>query len=121
MNGWQLFFWVAMAFNFAAGLPTFLAPDVLLTALGLEVPDDLMFHRFTGLLVVCLGVVYGFVAYDLARYCPLVWLGVAGKAGVVALFTEAYMNGRIPFPAYAISLGDLAFVVGFLIFLLRRT
>ncbi|NOT40278.1 MAG: hypothetical protein HOP13_07285 [Alphaproteobacteria bacterium] len=117
MKGWQLFFWVAMAFNFAAGLPTFLAPDALLTSLGLEVPADLMFHRFTGLLVVCLGVVYGFVAQDLTRFRPLVWLGVVGKGGVVALFTEAWMAGRMPFQAYAISLGDLAFLAGFLFFL----
>jgi hypothetical protein len=118
MSGWRLFFWVAMAFNFVAGLPLLIAPAEMQASLGVAAPDDLLFHRFTGLLVVCFGVVYAFVAQDLMRYRPLVWLGVVGKAGVVALFTEAWLAGRVPFQAYAISLGDLAFVVGFLVFLL---
>ncbi len=118
MTGWRVFFWVAMAFNFLAGLPLLIAPAEMQASLGVAVPDDLLFHRFTGLLVVCFGALYAFVALDLTRYRPLVWLGVVGKAGVVALFTEAWMAGRVPFQAYAISLGDLAFVVGFLVFLL---
>jgi hypothetical protein len=118
MTGWRLFFWVAMAFNFAAGLPLLIAPAEMQASLGVAAPDDLLFHRFTGLLVVCFGVVYAFIAQDLMRYRPLVWLGVIGKSGVVALFTEAWMAGRVPFQSYAISLGDAAFVVGFLVFLL---
>jgi hypothetical protein len=86
-------------------------------SLGLVPPEDLLFHRMTGLLVLCFGAVYLFVSRDPMRYRSLVWLGVAGKSGVVALFTEAWMAGRMPFPAYAVSLGDLAFVVGFLFFL----
>jgi hypothetical protein len=117
MSGWRIFFIVAALFNFAAGLPLLLAPDALLASQGQPVPDELLFHRFTGLLVVCFGLVYALVAHDQMRYRPLVWLGVIGKAGVVALFTEAYLTGRVPFSAYAISLGDLAFVAGFLIFL----
>jgi hypothetical protein len=117
MTGWRLFFWAAAIFNFLAGFPLLIAPGEMQASLGVAVPDDLMFHRMTGLLVVCFGVVYAFVAQDLMRYRPLVWLGVVGKAGVVVLFTEAWMSGRVPFQAYAISLGDALFVVGFLIFL----
>jgi hypothetical protein len=118
MSGWRLLFGAAAIFNFLAGLPLLIAPAEMLVSLGLTPPVDLLFHRFTGLLVVCFGVVYLFVAQDLMRYRPLVWLGVAGKAGVVVLFTEAWIGGRVPFQAYAVSLGDLAFIVGFLIFLL---
>ena len=120
MTGWRLFFWVATAFNFVAGLPLLIAPGAMLASVGVSVPDDLLFHRFTGLLVVCFGILYAFVASDAVRFRPLVWLGVVGKAGVVALFTEAYVSGRVPFPAYAVSLGDLAFIAGFLIFLLSK-
>jgi hypothetical protein len=115
---WRLFFWVAMIFNLLAGLPLLLAPTLMLTSLGSDVPTDLLFHRFTGLLVVCFGGLYALVAQDAVRFRPLVWLGIVGKAGVVALFTEAYLNGRVPFSLYAISLGDVAFVAGFVAFLM---
>ncbi|MFM9865877.1 MAG: hypothetical protein ACKVRO_19965 [Micropepsaceae bacterium] len=117
MKGWRLFFWVALGFNLLAGLPLLLAPDLMMTSLGVPVPADLLFHRVTGLLVACFGVLYAFVAHDAVRFRPLVWLGIVGKGGVVALFTEAYVSGRIPFQAYAVSLGDLAFVAGFILFL----
>lgn len=115
---WRTFFIAAAVFNFAAGLPLLLAPEVMLSTLGVAVPGDLLFHRMTGLLVVCLGVVYYFVSQDLARYRPLVWLGVAGKGGVVLLFTQAFAAGLLPAQAFAVAVGDLLFVVGFLVFLL---
>lgn len=115
---WRTFFVAAAVFNFAAGLPLLLAPDVMLSTLGMAVPDDLLFHRMTGLLVVCFGVVYYFVSQDLARYRPLVWLGVVGKGGVVLLFGQAFAAGLVPAQAFAVAVGDLLFVVGFLVFLL---
>lgn len=115
---WRLFFWLATVFNLLAGLPLLLAPDTMLTTLNVAAPADLLFHRFTGLLVVCFGGLYALVAQDGVRFRPLVWLGIIGKAGVVALFTEAYTSGRVPFSLYAISLGDVAFIVGFVAFLL---
>jgi hypothetical protein len=124
VTGWRLFFWVATVFNLLAGLPLLLAPDVMMMSLDVDVPADLLFHRFTGLLVVCFGALYALVAQDAVRFRPLVWLGIVGKVGVVALFTEAYVNGLVPFSLYAISLGDVAFVAGFIAFLMttrRRT
>jgi hypothetical protein len=99
-------------------LPLLIAPDAMLSLVGVVVPSDLLFHRISGLLVVSFGVVYFLIAQDLTRYRQLVWLGVAGKAGVVVLFTQAFLAGLAPFPAFAISLGDLVFGVGFLAFLL---
>lgn len=115
---WRTFFVAAAVFNFAAGLPLLLAPDVMLSTLGVAVPDDLLFHRMTGLLVVCFGVVYYFVSQNLARYQPLVWLGVVGKTGVVVLFAQAFAAGLLPAPAFAVALGDLLFAIGFLVFIL---
>lgn len=115
---WRIFFIAAAVFNFLAGAPMLFAPELMLQSLQVPVPNDLMFHRVTGLLVVCFGVIYGMIAMDLARYRPLVWLGIVGKGGVVALFTHAYVQGLLPFNAYAVSLGDLAFTIGFLWFVL---
>ena len=72
---WRVFFWVALAFNLVAGLPLLIAPGAALAAFGVAVPGDLLFHRFTGLLVVCFGVLYALVASDAARFRPLIWLG----------------------------------------------
>ncbi len=115
---WRIFFIVAAVFNFVAGIPLTIAPAEMAASLGLPVPDDLMYHRFTGLLVACFGGVYALMASDPMRYRPVLWTGVIGKAGVVIMFTEAFLGGRVPFQAYAVSLGDLAFVIGFVAFLL---
>lgn len=117
--GWRVFFIVAALFNFAAGLPLLLVPELMLANLNIPVPVDLLFHRMTGLLVVVFGLLYAFVAVDQVRYRALVWLGVVGKTGVVVLFAQAFLAGSIPLPAFAVSLGDLAFTLGFLVFLLR--
>lgn len=118
MSSWQIFFVVAAVFNFAAGLPLLFAPEVMLSTLGVAAPADLLFHRMTGLLIACFGVIYWFISQDLARYRPLVWLGVGGKAGVVVLFGQAFVAGLVPIPAFAVALGDLMFGVGFLVFVL---
>lgn len=117
---WRVFFWVALAFNLVAGLPLLIAPGAALAAFGVAVPGDLLFHRFTGLLVVCFGVLYALVASDAARFRPLISLGIVGKTGVILLFTQAYLSGGVPFTAYAMALGDLAFVIGFLTFLFTQ-
>ncbi len=114
---WRIFFIVATLFNIAAGLPLLAAPDAMAQSLNMPVPDDLLYHRFTGLLILAFGGFYAAVAYDQQRFGPLLWLGAIGKAGVILLMGEAYVSGRVPFAAFAVSLGDVLFVVGFLAFL----
>ena len=114
---WRIFFIVATLFNIAAGLPLLAAPDAMAQSLNMPVPDDLLYHRFTGLLILAFGGFYAAMAYDQERFGPLLWLGAAGKAGVILLMGEAYVSGRVPFAAFAVSLGDVLFVVGFLAFL----
>jgi len=114
---WRIFFIAATLFNIAAGLPLLAAPDAMAQSLNMPVPDDLLYHRFTGLLILAFGGFYAAMAYDQERFGPLLWLGAAGKAGVILLMGEAYVSGRVPFAAFAVSLGDVLFVVGFLAFL----
>lgn len=118
MSTWRMVFWVAALFNWAAGLPFLITTNLMLTALGIATPADLVFHRLAGLLIVCLGCVYALVANGPARYRPVVWVAVAGKLGVAAIFTQAWMQGDVPPKAFAIALGDLAFGVVFLALLL---
>ncbi len=115
---WRLLFWIAAAFNVAVGLPLLAAPALLLEILGAAPPADLSFHRLAGLLIICFGCIYAFVARDQQRYRPLLWLAVAGKLGVVAIFAFSWLEGIAPLRAFALSLGDLAFGLTFLLFLL---
>lgn len=115
---WRMLFLAAAIFNFAAGLPLLLTPALMLQTLEVPAPDDLTFHRMCGLLVVCFGVLYAMFAQDLARYKPLVWVAVLGKAGVFAIFAYSWMQGLAPPRALGVAMGDLAFAVAFLVFLL---
>lgn len=118
MSWRRILFWAAAIFNFGAGLPLLLAPALMLQALQGAAPEDPTFHRMCGLLVVCFGVIYAMIAEDLERYRPLVWVAVAGKTGVAAIFAFAFMAGLAPPRALGLALGDLAFALAFLAFLL---
>ena len=117
---WRVFFMVAAAFNFVVGAPLLIAPGAMAAILGLPVPDDVLFHRFTGLLVICFGIAYSFVAQDPQRNRAIVWTGIVGKAGVVALYAQAWLQGAVPFQAFAVSFGDIAFIGGFVAFLITH-
>lgn len=114
---WRVIFWAAAAYNWLVGLPMLLAPALLLQMMGAAAPADLSFHRISGALIVCFGGLYAFIAEDPKRYRPLAWLGVAGKLGVVALSAQALMAGLTDLSSFSVALGDLAFVVAFVVFL----
>ena len=120
MNGWKIFFIAAALFNFIAGVPLLVAPNVELAMMHLPPAPDVMYHQVTGVLIICFGIGYGLVAGDLEKNTGIVWLGALGKAGVIALMAMAYQAGTIPFHVFAIAFGDMAFVLGFVAFLLLR-
>lgn len=120
MNGWKIFFIAAALFNFIAGVPLLVAPNVELAMMHLPPAPDVMYHQVTGILVICFGIGYGLVAGDPDRNIGIVWLGTLGKAGVIFLMSQAYLAGTIPFQVFAIAFGDILFVLGFIAFLLTR-
>jgi len=81
MAGWKRFFVTAAAFNVVVGA-TFLvaAPDAL-ALLGFAEPPDVLFHRLTGLLVLCFGAVFFVVSRAPERYRALVLIAAIGKLG----------------------------------------
>lgn len=120
MTGWRVFFIVAALFNFAAGVPLLVAPQAEIAMMGLPPVADVMYHQVSGILVICFGLGYGLVAGEPDRNEGIVWLGVLGKSGVIYLMAQAYHSGSIPFQVFSIALGDLAFVLGFIVFLFTR-
>lgn len=108
MRKWSVMLWAAAAYNLAVALPGLFAP-------GAAVND-----RIVALLVGCFGLAYALVARAPARLAPVLWAGVVGKIGVVALMAPEVANGRTPPGTGAILAGDAFFTLLFLVFLLGR-
>lgn len=103
---WSWILGAAAAYNLVVGLPGLFAP-------GAGDPD-----RIVALLVACFGVVYGLVAREPLRLAPVLWAGVLGKIGVVALMAPEVLARRAVPGTGAILLGDMAFTLACLAFLL---
>ncbi len=107
-KGWRSFFWIATVFNFIIGLAGMLSPEATIDA------------RIIGLLVFCMGIIYLLVARDPHRFAPVLWAGVIGKIGVVALLgPQVFGENGDPMIAGVLVL-DGVFALGFLAFLLTR-
>ncbi len=105
---WRWFFYAAAAYNIVIG------------GAGLANSAAAVNDRIVGLLVVCFGIVYAMVGRDPGRYGPVLWAGIVGKAGIVALLLPAVLGGTAAPGTGLILAGDALFTIGFLIFLLRR-
>lgn len=104
---WPRMLWSAAAYNLVIGLAGLFAPGANTNA------------RIVALLVACFGLVYAIVARNPARLGQVLWAGVVGKLGVVALLGPEALAGRAAPGTGWILLGDLIFTVLFLAFLLR--
>lgn len=74
--------------------------------------------RVTGLLVAGFGVVYAIAASDPVRFAPVLWAGVLGKLGVIALLGPAVRRGELPRALGWVLAGDAVFTALFLALLL---
>lgn len=108
-RGWRIFLWVAAAFNFVIGLS------------GMLLPESSVDGRTIGLLVFAFGLVYFIVASDPLRYGRVLWGGVLGKVGIVALLGPTEFSGEGGSLIAAVLAGDALFAFGFLVFLFTRT
>ncbi len=104
-----MFFWAAALFNLLIGIAGMLAPEGTIDA------------RIVGLFIFGFGIVYVCVAREPRRFAPVLWAGVIGKAGVLAVLGPDTIgpNGDSLFGA--VLMGDAFFVIGFLTFLLRNS
>lgn len=98
--------WAAAAFNLAIGLP-----GLIRTGASLE-------GRVVALLVAAFGLLYAIAATDPPRFSPVLWAGVAGKLGVIALIGPAVARGQLPKATAVLLAGDALFTALFLFLLL---
>lgn len=76
--------------------------------------------RIVGLLVGCFGLVYALAASDPLRFAPMLWVGVLGKLGVIALVLPQVRAGLAAPGTGLVLAGDALFTLGFVAFLLTR-
>ncbi|MEQ9225123.1 MAG: hypothetical protein RLO15_02135 [Parvibaculum sp.] len=118
---WPIIFWTAAAFNFLAGLPSLLAPEMAAANTGLPpfAPEHLLIVRMSGLLICCFGIGYAMVALGQPGARQIVTLGLIGKLGVCILVALQYAATGVPAPVLGATAGDLLFVILFALYLSR--
>lgn len=98
----QIILWAAAAYNLVIG------------GLSMLQPGASREGRVTAVLVTGFGVVYAIAASDPARYGPVLWAGVLGKLGVIALLAPAVRRGEAPRALGWVLAGDALFTALFL-------
>jgi hypothetical protein len=95
--------------------------NLVIGVIALHSPGASVDARIVGLLVACFGAVYALTARDPLRFAPMLWAGVVGKLGVIALVWPQVRAGTaIPGTGMVLA-GDALFTLGFLAFLLTRS
>ena len=103
---WSWMLGAAAAYNLIVAVPALLGPD---TAQG---------GRVTAVLVASFGILYALIARAPALYGRMLWAGVLGKAGILAILLPAILDGRAPGATGYVLAGDALFTIGFLALLL---
>jgi len=105
-KSWKAFFWAAAIFNFAIGLAGMFAPEASVDG------------RVIGLLIFAFGIIYFLVARDTLRFAPVLWAGVFGKIGVVALLAPDVFASPVDPLLAVVLIADALFALGFLVLLM---
>jgi hypothetical protein len=75
---------------FVWGIPFMLAPMAYFQRLGIPVPDDSLFIRLTGAIIIAFGVAYWYAYKDPVRNVAIVKAGIVDN-GLVTLVTFVFM------------------------------
>ena len=119
--GWRAFFLAAALYDIVLGVAFFFLFDPLFSALGIPLPENTSYIHLTAGFVFTQGLGYWFVYRDPPANLGIVKLGVVYKAIFSGLAFYYLAIGQLLHPAFLIfAVADLAFLVGFVLFL-RRT
>ena len=112
-------FGAAAVCNWIVGLGLILLRPMLEGPIGLEPLNGvgLMFSNLTGLLITIMGWVYALVAFDPARYRPLILVGAVGKLLAVVCVIIPRLGGEIPVALPSLIMGDAIYAALFLHYL----
>lgn len=117
---WRGVFLTSAIFNFLVGLGLAFDAGATMASMGLEVaPYDAFWSPIAAWFVIVFGVFYLVVWRDLNNRA-IVFVGMVGKLGVVALIALAWARGLAPFAMVGLTFVDLAFAALFALFLFTR-
>lgn len=116
--GWRTLFLVAALYDVVLGLLFFLFGEMLLEAIGMELPPHIAYIQLAAVFVVVQGLSYWFVFRDPPGNLGLVRVGVLYKLAYSGLATYYLVIGQLPSPFFIPwAVFDLLFLVGFVLFL----
>lgn len=118
---WRIVFGLAAAFNILVGYTILTDPASLGTQPFTGSPQEALLIKSCGWLIGVFGVGYGLAALDPLGNRGIVFLGIIGKLAMPAFAYPLYQSGIIPLESFALTLGDLVFVVLFAWFMLANS
>lgn len=121
MTLWRIVFALAAAFNIAIGYVIVTDPASMATQPFTGGAQEALLIKSCGWLIAVFGVGYGLVALQPLANRGIVFLGIIGKLAMPAFAYPLYQSGGIPFESFALTLGDLVFVVLFAWFMLANS
>lgn len=120
-SGWRTFFLVAALYDIILGAVFFFGFGVIFSALGIESPNNNSYAHLTAGFVFTQGLGYWFVYQDPSRNEGIVKVGLAYKAIFAGLGFFYFAIGQLLHPIFLVfAVADLAFLVGFWLFLRAR-
>lgn len=120
-SGWRTFFLAAALYDIVLGVAFFLLYGPLFSALGIELPNNTSYIHLTAAFVFVQGLGYWFVYQEPASNRGIVKLGIVYKAVFAGLGFYYLAIGQLLHPVFLVfAIADLAFLVGFWLFLRDR-
>jgi predicted membrane channel-forming protein YqfA (hemolysin III family) len=118
---WRALFWAAALYNFAAGLPSLLAPAASMANQGLPPldPQHVILAQLTGMLIAVFGIGYAMVAMGRPGAREIVFLGLLGKVGVCVILALRLREVAVPPAMIWATAGDFLFILAFAAYLVR--
>jgi hypothetical protein len=115
-------FLVGGLWNVLGGITLIAIARSVFSAAQLPFPDPAVYFYAWIALFMTFGIGYFMVALDMYGNINIIWLGIIGKLAFVAVFAAQMMlgPGEIPQAFLIPIIGDLVFVVLFVMFLLHR-
>lgn len=114
-EGYRTAFLVGAFYDGILGLLFLVAAGPILRALGVPVPDNLVYLHLAAGLIALMGLLQYYVWRDMERNVDIIRVLVAFKAFYVLLAVVAWLRGDLPHPLFGLmAVVDLGFFLAFL-------
>jgi hypothetical protein len=118
-TGYRRMFFIAALWNLVGGVVIWATTPWLFSTSGLSVPSPPLYYQAWVALILTFGLGYYLIYRDMYRNRDIVLIGAVGKSAFSAVFLYSFIAHPGDAPLYFLVpvVGDLVFVVLFLMFL----